>query len=306
MDRDVSAAVSHLRGASAGPLMSDAANTVAPASVSEVRDWFVLLKPRVVSLVVFTGLIGLLLAPGAINPVLGFAAVLCIAVAAGAAGAINMWYDRDIDALMRRTANRPIPAGRIEPGAALGFGVVLAVASVLLMFLATNVAAASVLALSILFYVFVYTIWLKRRTPQNIVIGGAAGAFPPVVGWAAATGHLGIESLLLFALIFFWTPPHFWALALYRSGDYEKAGVPMLPVVAGAAETKRQMLVYTLLLWPLALAPFFVGLAGWFYLAAALGLSLAFTGAAVAVLRDEGDAAAKRMFGFSIFYLFAL
>src|SRR4051794_31482929 len=262
MDRDVSAAVSHLRGASAGPLMSDAANTVAPASVSEVRDWFVLLKPRVVSLVVFTGLIGLLLAPGAINPVLGFAAVLCIAVAAGAAGAINMWYDRDIDALMRRTAKRPIPAGRIEPDAALGFGVVLAVASVLLMFLATNVAAACLLALSILFYVFVYTVWLKRRTPQNIVIGGAAGAFPPVIGWAAVTGSVDPMPLLLFAIVFFWTPPHFWALSLYASGDYARAGVPMLPVVAGARATRRQILFYTVVLVATSLCPWALGYAG--------------------------------------------
>jgi protoheme IX farnesyltransferase len=192
------------------------------------------------------------------------------------------------------------------PGEALGFGVSLAVGSVIVMGLALNWTAAGLLAFTIGFYVFVYTMWLKRRTPQNIVIGGAAGAFPPMVGWAAVTGDIGLSSLLLFALIFFWTPPHFWALALYRADDYEKAGVPMLPVVAGAAETKRQMLGYTLILWPLALAPYFVGLAGLFYLVAATLLSFLFTAAAVKVLQDETDAAPKRMFGFSILYLFAL
>jgi heme o synthase len=283
------------------------ARSAAPAwGGADVADYVALLKPRVMSLVVFTGFVGLYLAPGHLHPFLAAVAVLCIAIGAGASGAVNMWYDRDIDALMRRTRSRPLPAGRMEPGEALGFGVTLAGGSVLVMGLAVNWTAAFLLAFTIAFYGFVYTVWLKRRTPQNIVIGGAAGAFPPVVGWAAATGHLGLESLLLFALIFFWTPPHFWALALYRSGDYAKAGVPMLPVVAGAAETKRQMLVYTIILWPLAVAPFLVGMTGWLYLAAAIGLSLAFTGAAVAVLRDSGDGAAKRMFGFSIFYLFAL
>ena len=213
------------------PLLSD--------SGAEWRDWLLLLKPRVVSLVVFTGWIGLYLAPGHLNPVLAFTAILCIAVAAGAAGAINMWYERDIDALMHRTRKRPIPAGRIEPGAALGFGVALAVGSVLVMWLATNAAAATILALSISFYVFVYTIWLKRRTPQNIVIGGAAGAFPPLIGWAAVTGSVDVLPLLLFGIVFFWTPPHFWALSLYACKDYTRAGVPMLPVVAGARETPQ-------------------------------------------------------------------
>jgi heme o synthase len=283
------------------------ARSAAPAwGGADVADYVALLKPRVMSLVVFTGFVGLHLAPGHLHPFLAAVAVLCIAIGAGASGAINMWYDRDIDAVMRRTRSRPLPAGRMDPGEALGFGVTLAAGSVLVMGLAVNWTAAFLLAFTIAFYVFVYTAWLKRRTPQNIVIGGAAGAFPPVVGWAAASGDLGLESLLLFALIFFWTPPHFWALALYRSGDYEEAGVPMLPVVAGAAETKRQILVYTVLLWPLAVAPFLVGMAGWLYLAAAIGLSAAFTGAALAVLRDAGDGAAKRMFGFSIFYLFAL
>src|SRR5580700_114996 len=197
-------------------------------NASEVRDWVALLKPRVMSLVVFSGLIGLLVAPGHLHPVLAFTAVLCIAIAAGACGAINMWYDRDIDAVMRRTRARPIPAGRIEPGAALGYGITLAVASVLIMGLAVNPVAAGVLALSIGFYVFVYTMWLKRRTPQNIVIGGAAGAFPAVIGWASVTGSIGVVPLILFAIVFFWTPPHFWSLALFANADYQRAGVPML------------------------------------------------------------------------------
>jgi protoheme IX farnesyltransferase len=238
--------------------------------------------------------------------VLGIVAVLCIAVAAGAAGAINMWYDRDIDALMRRTRGRPLPAGRMAPGDALGFGCVLAGASVVVMGLAVNLAAAALLVLTIAFYVFVYTMWLKRRTPQNIVIGGAAGAFPPLVGWAAVTGEVGLPALVLFALIFFWTPPHFWALALYRTGDYAKAGVPMLPVVAGARETKKQMLLYTIVLWPVALAPTLLGVTGWLYGAAAVVLSAAFTAAALRVWFDAGERSAKRMFGFSILYLFLL
>ena len=271
-----------------------------------VGDYVALLKPRVMSLVVFTGFVGLYLAPGHLHPVLAVVAMLCIAVGAGAAGAINMWYDRDIDALMRRTRSRPLPAGRMAPGDALGFGCVLAAASVLVMGVGINWPAAALLALTIAFYVFVYTIWLKRRTPQNIVIGGAAGALPPVVGWAAVTGDVGIPALVLFALIFFWTPPHFWALSLYRASDYAKAGVPMLPVVAGARETKKQMLAYTLVLWPIALAPALMGVAGWLYGAAALGLSALFTWAALRVWRDAGDRSAKQMFAFSILYLFLL
>jgi protoheme IX farnesyltransferase len=258
------------------------------------------------SLVVFTGFVGLYLAPGHLHPALALVAILCIAVAAGASGAINMWYERDIDALMERTRERPLPAGRMAPGDALGFGCVLAAGSVIVMGIALNWAAAALLALTIAFYVFVYTVWLKRRTPQNIVIGGAAGALPPLVGWAAATGQIGVPALALFGLIFFWTPPHFWALALFRCGDYARAGVPMMPVVAGAAETKRQMLIYTLLLWPLAVAPTFLGVTGWLYGGVALTLSALFTGSAVRVLRDPGERAAKQMFGFSILYLFAL
>ena len=276
------------------------------APAASVGDYLEILKPRVMSLVVFTALVGLVLAPGHLNPVLAVVAVLCIATGAGASGAINMWYDRDIDALMRRTAARPLPAGRMMPGEALGFGAALAVGAVLLMWLAVNTVAAELLALTIAFYVFVYTIWLKRRTPQNIVIGGAAGAFPPMIGWAAVTGDIGWGAIALFAIIFFWTPPHFWALSLYRAGDYAAAGVPMLPVVAGAGETKRQMLLYTLVLWPVALAPSLVGVAGALYGAGALLLSAVFTGMAILVWRDRTEQSARRMFAFSLLYLFLI
>src|ERR1700760_4827279 len=243
---------------------------------ADYRDWIALLKPRVLTLVVFTGVIGLLVAPGHLNPVLAFTAILCITVAAGACGAINMWYDRDIDAIMRRTRNRPIPAGRIQPGPALGFGVTLAVGSVLVMGLAVNLPAALILALSICFYVFVYTVWLKRRTPQNIVIGGAAGAFPPVIGWAAVTGSVDLIPLVLFAIVFIWTPPHFWSLALWANDDYRRAGVPMLPVVAGAKETRRQIVIYALFLVPLTLAPWLLGFSGPVYAGAAVVLGAGF------------------------------
>ena len=271
-----------------------------------VGDYVQILKPRVMSLVVFTGFVGLAVAPGHLHPVLAAIAVLCIAVGAGASGAINMWYDRDIDAVMRRTAQRPLPAGRMEPGEALGFGIVLAVGSTVVMGLAVNWAAAALLALTIAFYVFVYTIWLKRRTPQNIVIGGAAGALPPLIGWAAATGDIGWGAIALFAIIFFWTPPHFWALSLYSSREYAAAGVPMLPVVAGPRETKKQMLLYTVVLWPVTLAPWLLGLAGPFYAGGVAALSLAFTGAAIRVWHDEGDRSARQMFAFSLLYLFLI
>jgi protoheme IX farnesyltransferase len=288
--------------------LSEASTTagvrLAAAAGAGVADYFEILKPRVMALVVFTGLVGLSVAPGHLHPVLAAVAVLCIAVGAGAAGAINMWYDRDIDALMRRTSRRPLPAGRMMPGEALGFGVVLGVGAVVLMALAVNLAAAELLALTIVFYVFVYTIWLKRRTPQNIVIGGAAGAFPPMIGWAAVTGHIGWGAIALFAIIFFWTPPHFWALSLYRTGDYAAAGVPMLPVVSGPRETKRQMLVYTLVLWPATLAPWLLGVAGGLYAAGAMLLSAVFTGWAIQVYRDNSDRSARRMFAFSLLYLF--
>jgi protoheme IX farnesyltransferase len=271
-----------------------------------VGDYVQILKPRVMSLVVFTGFVGLVVAPGHLHPVLAAIAVLCIAVGAGASGAINMWYDRDIDAVMRRTAQRPLPAGRMEPGEALGFGIVLGVGSVVVMGLAVNWAAAALLALTIAFYVFVYTVWLKRRTPQNIVIGGAAGALPPLIGWAAVTGDIGWGAIALFAIIFFWTPPHFWALSLYRSGEYAAAGVPMLPVVAGPRETKKQMLLYTVVLWPASLAPWLLGLAGPVYAVAVVVLSLAFTGTAIAVWRDNSDRSARHMFAFSLLYLFLI
>jgi protoheme IX farnesyltransferase len=284
---------------------------LASGAGAHVRDFVALLKPRVMSLVVFTGFAGLFVAPGELHPFLAAVAVLCIAVGAGAAGAINMWYDRDIDAVMARTQGRPLPAGRIDPSEALAFGVALSLFSVMVMGLAVNWTAAALLAIANAFYVFVYTIWLKRRTPQNIVIGGAAGAFPPMIGWAAATGAVSVESIVLFALIFMWTPPHFWALALYRTGDYQKAGVPMLPVVAGHAQTKRQMLIYTFLLWPIAIAPAWLGIAGAVYGVAAGVLGALFILCALKVMWEKDPAAtrfraAKRMFGFSILYLFLL
>ena len=277
------------------------------APVTALGDFIEILKPRVMSLVVFAGFVGLVLAPGHLHPVLATVAMLCIAVGAGAAGAINMWYERDIDALMTRTANRPLPARRVAPDDALGLGVLLSIFSVLLMALATNFVAAALLMAAILFYVFVYTVWLKRRTPQNIVVGGAAGAFPPMIGWAAVTGDVSLAGAVLFLLIFLWTPPHFWALALYRSDDYRRAGVPMLPVVAGPRETKRQMLIYTLLLVPVALAPTLLGSVGWLYGAVALAMSVAFIAHAVAVWQAaddrRGHRAARSMFKFSLLYL---
>ena len=290
----------------ARPLADDGA----VLSAASWRDYIALLKPRVMSLVVFTAFAGLVAAPGALHPVLAATAILCVAVAAGAAGAVNMWYDRDIDAVMKRTRSRPIPRGRVAPENALAFGVLLTLGASMTMGLAVNWTAAAILALANLFYVFVYTVWLKRRTPQNIVIGGAAGAFPPMIGWAAVTGDVGIGALILFAIIFMWTPPHFWALALYRNDDYRSAGVPMLPVVAGERHTKIQMLVYTALLLPLCIAPYWAGIAGTGYAAGAAVLGALFLVCAVQVLREDGEAtghrAARRMFGYSIFHLFAL
>ena len=287
----------------------------ATTSDSSAGDWFALLKPRVLTLVVFTGAIGMMVAPGHIHPVIALTAILCITVGAGAAGTINMWYDRDIDAIMHRTSKRPIPAGRIAPSEALTFGVTLAVGSVMVMYLATNLAAAAVLALSIAFYVFVYTMWLKRRTPQNIVIGGAAGAFPPVIGWAAVTGGVDVMPLLMFAAIFFWTPPHFWSLSLWASGDYERAGVPMLPVVAGARETRRQIVIYTLLLVPISVLPWLLHLTGPIYGVSALVLGLVFLASVIGVAFDKQDPTgisltkdkpAKLAFKVSLYYLFVL
>jgi heme o synthase len=276
-------------------------------SIAGVGDYIELMKPRVMSLVVFTALVGLLIAPGHIHPVIGFAALLCITVGAGAAGALNMWYDADIDARMGRTASRPIPRGRITAGEAAGFGFTLAVFSVAALGLLVNVLAAALLAFTIFFYVAIYTVWLKRSTPQNIVIGGAAGALPPMIGWAAASGTLGFEPVLLFLIIFFWTPPHFWALALYRVEDYVRAGIPMLPVVAGEQETRRQILLYTLILAPLGVAPWLIGYAGPAYGIVALTLGACMIALAVRVWRERsGHFASKQLFGFSILYLFAL
>jgi protoheme IX farnesyltransferase len=286
----------------------DAGGAASAAVGQEIalKDFIALLKPRVMSLVVFTGVVGMVLAPGALHPVLAIVAILCIAVGAGAAGAINMWYDRDIDALMTRTKNRPVPAGRVPPGIALGFGITLSIASVSLMALAVNGVAAGLLAFTIFFYVVIYSMALKRRTPQNIVIGGAAGAFPPMIGWAAVSGDITLASITLFAIIFLWTPPHFWALALYKKDDYEKAGVPMLPVVAGRKATVWQMLAYTVALIPITLLPCYIGLSGMVYGAGALALGLVFLAFAISVIRDHSDRSARRMFPFSILYLFLI
>jgi protoheme IX farnesyltransferase len=257
--------------------------------------------------VVFTALVGLVLAPAPMHPVMAFTALLCITIGAGAAGALNMWYDADIDARMGRTAGRPVPRGRITPGEVAGFGFTLAVFSVVSLGLLVNVLAGALLAFTIFFYVVIYTIWLKRLTPQNIVIGGAAGALPPVIGWAAATGGLAVEPLVLFLIIFLWTPPHFWALALYRAEDYARAGIPMLPVVAGAAETRRQILLYTLVLTPVGVAPWLLGYAGALYGIVAVLAGAAMVALAIRVYGEtRGHTASKQMFGFSILYLFLL
>ncbi|SNY92036.1 protoheme IX farnesyltransferase [Cohaesibacter sp. ES.047] len=277
---------------------------------ADVRDYIALLKPRVMSLVVFTAFVGLAIAPGSLHPLESFIAILCIAIGGGASGALNMWYDADIDAVMTRTANRPVPAGRISREQALSFGLSLSVGSVLILGLLINWLAAGLLAFTIFFYAVVYTIWLKRSTPQNIVIGGAAGAFPPMIGWAAVTGSVTMESILLFLIIFMWTPPHFWALALIKSEDYRKAKVPMLPVVAGEAVTRAQILLYSVLLVPLGMAPAALGFAGITYAVLSAGLGALFLVAALRVyfIREGAPAkkAAGQMFGFSILYLFAL
>ena len=275
------------------------------------RDLLALTKPRVMSLVVFTGLAGMLAAPVMPPPAIGFTAILCIALGAGAAGALNQWYEADLDAKMRRTAGRPLPAGRMDRQSALHFGVGLAAFSVILMDLAANHLAALLLAVSILFYVLVYTVWLKPRTAQNIVIGGAAGAFPPLIGWVAATGSIDLLPVLLFAIIFLWTPPHFWALSLFVRSDYAAANIPMLPVVSGIEATRRQIALYSLVLAAAAVAPWALGLTGWIYGAAAVALSLVFVAMAFAVARNRaaepwGMGPEKRLFAYSIFYLFAL
>ena len=279
-------------------------------SEASVGDYIALMKPRVMSLVVFTALVGLMVTPGHLHPVLGFAALLCITIGAGAAGALNMWYDADVDAVMRRTSRRPIPAGRVLPREALAFGVTLAIGSIAVLGLVANWLAASLLAFTIFFYVAVYTMWLKRATPQNIVIGGAAGAFPPMIGWAAATGTIGLESVLLFLIIFFWTPPHFWALSLWRAEEYARAGIPMLPVVAGRAETRRQILLYSIILAPVGASPWLLGYAGLLYGVTAIVAGAAMIGLSLHIMalgdEDEGLRAAKRLFGVSILCLFVL
>lgn len=281
-----------------------------------VGDFLALLKPRVMSLVVFTGLVGLVSAPVPIHPFIGMITILCIAVGAGASGALNMWYDADIDGRMRRTATRPIPRGRISREQALAFGTILSLGSVSIMGLAVSLLAAGLLAFTIGFYVFIYTMWLKRRTSQNIVIGGVAGALPPVIGWAAAAGSIDLGAILLFLIIFLWTPPHFWALALVRSDDYAAVNVPMLPVVAGKRETRRQILLYALLLVPVTLSPAFIGLAGLFYGVIAGILSAVFVALAIRVWHagrtvatdspQANEPEAKQLFAYSIFYLFGL
>jgi heme o synthase len=283
-----------------------------PAALpADWRDFLALTKPRVMSLVVFSGLCGLLVAPVQLPLVLGFTAILCVALGAGACGALNQWYEVEVDAKMRRTAKRPLPAGRMDPQSALHFGVGLAFFSVLLMGLATNWFAALLLAASILFYVLIYTVWLKPRTAQNIVIGGAAGAFPPLIGWVAATGHVGALPLLLFAIIFLWTPPHFWALSLFVRSDYAAAGIPMLPVIAGVESTRRQIFLYSLPMALAAVAPWPLGLAGTVYGISAAVLSAVFVVLAMRVLANRateptGMDAEKHLFAYSVFYLFAL
>src|SRR6185369_1866644 len=281
---------------------------VGEPSLATVGDYIALMKPRVMSLVVFTALVGLAVAPGSLHPVAAFTALLCIAVGAGAAGALNMWYDADVDALMTRTARRPVPMGRVRPGEALAFGLTLGSFAVVTLGLLVSWVALALLAFTIFFYVVIYTIWLKRSTPQNIVIGGAAGAFPPMIGWAAVTGSLSFEPVLLFLIIFFWTPPHFWALALYRTEDYARARIPMLPVVSGDASTRRQIMFYTLILVPLGVAPWALGYTGALY-----GVTAIVTGAIMVVLgwqvfRESRPAerASRNLFAFSILYLFLL
>jgi heme o synthase len=284
----------------------------APAmpSIAGVSDYVALMKPRVMSLVVFTALVGMMLAPGHIHPVIAFAALLCISVGAGAAAALNMWYDADIDAVMTRTSGRPIPRGRIAPGEALGFGMTLAGFSIAVLGLLVSWLAAGLLAFTIFFYLVIYTMWLKRSTPQNIVIGGAAGAFPPMIGWAAASGTLSLEPCLLFLIVFFWTPPHFWALSLTSADDYARAGVPMLPVVAGADETRRQILLYTIVLAAVGMAPWLLGYRDAVYGVTAFVAGMAMIGLAVCVRGEQegerADDAARRLFAFSILYLFVV
>jgi heme o synthase len=291
-----------------GPLPAGGGLVLAEPSLASVGDYLALMKPRVMSLVVFTALTGLAVAPASLHPLTAFTALLCIAVGAGAAGALNMWYDADIDARMTRTARRPVPMGRVLPGEALAFGLTLASFAVVVLGLLVNTIAAALLAFTIFFYVVIYTAWLKRSTPQNIVIGGAAGAFPPMIGWAAATGALSLEPVLLFLIIFFWTPPHFWALSLYRTEDYARAGIPMLPVVKGDTITRRQILLYTMILAPVGIAPWALGYAGMLYGLTAVGAGaiMLILAGRVLIERRPAEQASRHLFAFSILYLFLL
>ena len=278
-------------------------------SVSSIEDFITLLKPRVMSLAVFTSICGVILAPIALHPFFFFLSVLCISIGAGASGAINMWYDRDIDSLMDRTKWRPIPRGKVQPLDALGFGVILSIISIILLGLAVNYQAAMLLAFSIFFYIFIYTVWLKRRTSQNIVIGGAAGAFPPVIGWVCSTADISLFPVLLFCIIFFWTPPHFWALALYKDVEYSKANVPMLPVVKGKKATKAQIFIYSVLLSIIAIFPYIFHFSGLFYLITSLILNVYFCYLSFKLLKcpdDELTAHAPRLFKYSILYLYLI
>lgn len=292
--------------------LSSSPNGLNAAAISSAvpSDYLELMKPRVMSLVVFTALVGMVIAPGDLHPVLAAISLLAIAVGAGASGALNMWYDADIDRVMSRTLKRPIPDGRVAPSEALAFGVTLSGGSVLILAFASNFLAAGLLAFTIVFYVVIYTMWLKRATPQNIVIGGAAGAFPPMIAWAAMTDTVSVESIVLFLIIFMWTPPHFWALALLKTEDYERAGVPMLPVVAGEATTRNQILIYSVLMAVVGVAPWWLGFGGVLYAIASVVSGAIFVWlAGVVWLRREGGPARKaagRLFGFSILYLFLL
>ena len=279
------------------------------AGGARVGDYFALLKPKVMSLVVFTAVVGMFLAPGRINPVIAAISILCIAIGAGASGALNMWYDADIDAVMSRTLNRPIPSGKVERGDALVMGIVLSAFSVVILGLAANWVAAALLAFTIFFYAVIYTVWLKRSTPQNIVIGGAAGAFPPMVGWAAVTGGIDLSSALLFLIIFLWTPPHFWALALYKQGDYGAARIPMMPNVKGEAHTKLEILLYSVALLAVTLVPYFTGLGGWPYAAVAAVTGIWFVALAARLFFAQGVAmkkAGRSLFTYSLAYLFVI
>jgi len=290
--------------------VDDSKGYIAAAGGARVEDYFALLKPRVMSLVVFTAIIGLLLAPGGVNPVIGVIAILCIAVGAGGSGALNMWYDADIDAVMSRTANRPIPSGRVSRGEALAVGLICSGFSVATLGLATNWVAAALLAFTIFFYAVVYTMWLKRATPQNIVIGGAAGAFPPMIGWAAVTGDVSLPSIVLFLIIFLWTPPHFWALALYKQGDYGAAGIPMLPNVAGEAATKQQILIYSGILVATSFVPNVIHMSGWLYGVIAFASGASFLYLAWKLYRSADGLSMKKiarsLFTYSLGYLFVI